>query len=474
MEMASNKSTRAMRGEGYGLPALRPYQREAAQAVMRSVREGAGRTITIEIARQGGKNEVSAQIEVLLLALASGRDLEAVKTAPTLNPQLYASMRRLKSRLTHAGLGAIVRREGNAVRVGEARVHFLSAGPHANVVGHTANLLLEVDEAQSVDAEKYAREFAPMGATANVTTVMYGTAWDGSTLLERTKQANLEAERRDGIRRHFEYDWREIARYSAPYALHVEKRRQELGETHPTFLTQYCLQTIAGAERLFSHTQRALLDGDHARQAQRIAGEAYIAGLDIGGGAPDGDVVSLHDATVLTIGRVVFPEAAALVQAPRVEIVEHYAWAGEPHEALLPQIVDLLRRWRCGRVAVDATGLGETASRIIAQTLGESKVEGVKFTATSKSELGFDLIAAVNGARLKMYAADGSTDCHAFWQQAELARAGYRANGTMTFFCDPAECHDDYLVSAALLVRASKTQTRRTATGRVRVEGALG
>jgi hypothetical protein len=473
MTVASDTSMEALRSEGYGLHPLRPYQREAAQAVMRSVREGAGRTITIEIARQGGKNEVSAQIEVLLLALSAGHERAAVKTAPTLNPQLYDSMRRLKNRLTHAGLGAMVRTERNTIVAGRARVHYLSADRHANVVGHTANLLLEVDEAQAVDAEKFARDFAPMGATANVTTVMYGTAWDGSTLLERTKQANLEAERRDGIRRHFEYDWREVARHNASYALHVEARRQELGDTHPTFLTQYCLQTIAGAERLFSHTQRALLGGDHARQAHPAPGESYVAGLDIGGGAPEGDATTPHDATVLTIGRVVFPDASALVQAPRVEIVEHYAWAGAAHETLLPQVIDLVRRWRCGRVAVDATGLGETATRIIAQALGESKVDAVKFTASSKSALGFDLIAAVNGARLKMYAADGSADRHAFWQQAELARAAYRANGTMTFFCDPAECHDDYLVSAALLVRASKTQMRRAATGRVRVGGAL-
>jgi hypothetical protein len=362
----------------------------------------------------------------------------------------------------------MVRTEQRTIRLGEARVHFLSAERHANVVGHTANLLLEVDEAQAVDAEKFERDFVPMGATANVTTVMYGTAWDGSTLLERTKQANLEAERRDGIRRHFSYDWREVARHNASYRMHVERRRQELGETHPTFLTQYCLKPIAGAGRLFSHVQLALLDGAHARQPGVAAGEAYVAGLDIGGGTEAGGDPSSHDATVLTIGRVVFPDASALVQAPRVEIVEHYAWTGESHHALLPQLISLLRRWRCERVAIDATGIGETVSRLIAQVLGESKVDAVKFTMASKSELGFELIAAVNGGRLRMYGADGSAEYRAFWQQATLARATYRANGTMGFECDPAECHDDYLVSAALLVRASKAQQRRAAVGRVR------
>ena len=42
------------------MPVLRPYQQEAGRAVLASVRGRLGRTISIEIARQGGKNELSA------------------------------------------------------------------------------------------------------------------------------------------------------------------------------------------------------------------------------------------------------------------------------------------------------------------------------------------------------------------------------------------------------------------------------
>jgi hypothetical protein len=156
------------------------------------------------------------------------------------------------------------------------------------------------------------------------------------------------------------------------------------------------------------------------------------------------------------------------VQEPRVEIVEHYCWTGDAHEALIPQIIDVLRRWKCGRVAVDATGLGETASRLIAQTLGEHKVAAVKFTAYSKSQLGFDLLAAANGSRLKMYRGDGSAESGEFWRQCELARAVYRANQTLNFHVDPADGHDDYLISASLVVHASRDRVRRAASGWVR------
>lgn len=452
------------------IPTLRPYQREAARAILQSVRDRAGRTITVEIARQGGKNELSAQIELLLLALNASRDAEAVKCAPTFRPQLSISRLRLWKRIGQLGLDFIAAREPNAVRVGRARVFFLSAEPAANVVGHTASLLLEVDEAQGVDPDKFDRDFRPMAATANATTIYYGTAWDDRTLLERAKQANLEAERRDGVRRHFEYDWQAVARYIPAYAEYVETERRRLGETHPLFLTQYCLKPIAGGGRLLTAAQRAQLAGSHLRRSQPAIGETYVAGLDLAGGEDEGaQALSTRDATVLTVGRLNY-QSASLVTEPRVEIVEHYAWTGEPHETLLPRLIDLLRHvWEVRRVAVDATGLGETAARLLAAALGEHTVEPVKFTAESKSKLGFELLAAVNGGRLKAYAGDASAEHREFWRQAELARVAYRANRTMNFFVDPADGHDDYLVSAALLVHASRGQARRIAVGRTPV-----
>ena len=69
------------------LPPLRPYQIAVLRAVLASVREGAGRTFSVMVARQGGKNELSAQMELLLLWAHLRRDVEAVKCAPTFMPK---------------------------------------------------------------------------------------------------------------------------------------------------------------------------------------------------------------------------------------------------------------------------------------------------------------------------------------------------------------------------------------------------
>ena len=48
---------------------LRPYQQEVARAVLESIQNNCGLTFSVEIARQGGKNELSAHLELLLLTM---------------------------------------------------------------------------------------------------------------------------------------------------------------------------------------------------------------------------------------------------------------------------------------------------------------------------------------------------------------------------------------------------------------------
>ena len=134
--------------------------------------------------------------------------------------------------------------------------------------------------------------------------------------------------------------------------------------------------------------------------------------------------------------------------------------------------MDLLRQvWRCRRVVVDATGLGQGTASFLERTLGRGTVEPFTFTAQSKSRLGFDLLAAVNTGRLKMYAPDGSPEFQEFWRQIARSNVYYRPDRTMNFLVDPRHGHDDFLSSLALLVRAAQ-YTPRVARGRPEAIGA--
>ena len=479
-----------------GMPELRLYQLEIARAVFGSVLLRRGLTFTVEIARQGGKNEVSAQLGVWLLSwerVVNG-DGKLVKAAPTFNPQALVSLRRLRDRLEDSGLGKRWWLEGgNIMRLGRAQQTFLSAEPTANVVGATADALLELDEAQDVDADKFIKEFRPMGATGNATTVLYGTPWDRGTLLETMAEENRELERQDGVRRDFRFDWEAVAGCSPLYRAYVESERDRLGEEHPLFRTQYRLLPIAAGEGMFNRGQLAQLRGGHSRLRGPRPGKVYVAGVDVAGepwGAServfvDGNIpTSLldtgfrrydggggygpaetggRDATVVTIGEL---EGGGRLDAPAVRVVEHYRWTGEPHHSLTPALVDLVKRtWRCRRVVVDATGLGAGVASALVKAMGGA-VEPFVFTAGSKSRLGFELLGAVNTGRVSAYAGDGSPEHAEFSREMELAQARYRVNQTMDFYVEASRGHDDYLMSLALMVRAAASPPR-TARGRV-------
>ena len=461
---------------------LRPYQLQVARAAMDSIQKGMGLTFSAEIARQGGKNELSAHLEVLLLTLYMAGGGSLVKCSPTFRPQTVISIERLKERLVDFGFDGIYRLQmGYILQLGNARAIFLSADGSSSVVGHTADIILEIDEAQDVSKEKYSREFRPMGSATNVTTILYGTTWDSSSLLEEVKQANLELEGKDGIKRHFRYDWQEVGRYNPDYVRFVEAERQRLGEEHPLFRTQYALLPITRGGGFLSRQQIALVLGEHQRQSHPSAGSGqaaegkrtYVAGVDLAGEhEPELTAEEAtgnrrgrgHDSTVITIAEV----AAASPSQPVLKVVEQYRWTGTPHSQLYGQMTGILRDvWNCHRIVVDATGIGQPVASFLRQELG-SRVIPFVITSKSKSDMGFELLSFVNSGRLKLYRQDGSGEYRETMFELEKARAQYRPNQTINFYVDPQEGHDDFLVSLALVVRAAKGLGPREAKGRLR------
>ena len=431
---------------------LRPYQTAPARAILRSVKLGLGLTFTVEMARQAGKNELSAQLETLLLTMNAGKGGSGVKASPTFRPQTINSLQRLQDRMQDAGLALFSSTEhGYILTMGRAKWLFFSASETANVVGATASLLLEGDEAQDIDADKWRKDFRPMGATTNVTTVLYGTAWDSDNLLEVTKQQNLELERRDGTQRHFEYDWHQVALHNPAYAAYVAAERDALGEEHPLFQTQYLLRPLNSLGRLFSPAQLTLMRSAHQSTGLRGHGN-YVAGIDVAGASEQDtersamlQAPSARDSTVMTVARV---------EAGHAYVVKSYEWTNLPHHQAIDQLKALIEHWNCRQVVIDATGMGEPVASMLYKAFPR-RVTPFVFTAPAKSELGYALLAAVNRRSLHL-----PTDHPAAaWRQLELARIQVRPNRTMTFYVEASDGHDDHLMSLALTQHAADLVT---------------
>lgn len=426
---------------------LRAYQVDPLRVISRGVVRGDGLVYTVMYARQMGKNELSAHLEAYLLNLYSGVGGTIVKAAPTFKPQVILSKARLEGVLSNwLNVGKRRGSWGYITQLGMARVVFFSGERGANVVGETASLLLEIDEAQSFDPEKYQRDFRPMCSSANACTVLYGTAWAEDDLLALQKAANMEAQARDGRRRHFEADWTALASVSPEYGAFVESERMRLGPEHPLFLTQYCLRALPGAGRLFTPAQVVQMRGDWPRIREPWAdGRSIVAGLDVAGEGVDRTVLTLAEVEQRTVGGV--PVAVG-------RVVEHLTWRGVDLAQLQLELADVLGRvWRVRRVAVDATGLGAGVASFLRAALGDV-VEEVVIGQVVKSRLGYDLLAAVGAGRLRVYSDDGSEESGAFWREVALCKREMIAGQTLRWYVPAGEGHDDFVVSLALAVRA--------------------
>jgi hypothetical protein len=106
-----------------------------------------------------------------------------------------------------------------------------------------------------------------------------------------------------------------------------------------------------------------------------------------------------------------------------------------------------------------------TGVSFLSQILG-NKVIPFKFTQSSKSDLGFDLLSTVNSGCLKLYRQDGSRDYQKLMFELEKAKSIFRPNQTLNFFVDPSDGHDDCLMSLALVIKAAKGYLPRKVVGR--------
>jgi len=130
-------------------------------------------------------------------------------------------------------------------------------------------------------------------------------------------------------------------------------------------------------------------------------------------------------------------------------------------------MVETLKKWRCQRILVDATGIGQPVASFLRKELG-SRIVPYTFTQKSKSDMGFELLSFINSGRLRLYKKDGSQAYQEVMRQLERARSQYRPNQTMNFYVDPSEGHDDFLMSLALVAEGARDFSPRAAKGGVR------
>jgi hypothetical protein len=400
--------------EGGGIH-LRSYQKQVAESIVDSVVGGKGRSFVVIFPRQSGKNELQAQLEAYLLSLCSVEQVEMVKVSPTWKPQSLNAMRRLERVLKHNFIcrGRWIKRSGYIYQIGEATIHFLSGSPTSSIVGATASLLLECDEAQDVETGKWDKEIAPMAASTNATRVFWGTAWTSHTLLARELRAARLQEKEDGIQRAWLLTCDEVGEEVPAYRKYVDEQVARLGRNNPLIRTQYYSEEIDSEGGMFPLSRRILMMGNHQLQPEPTPEKTYAFTIDVAGqdeSAATGTTGSssilenpTRDSTVLTIFEVDCSSVDdPLLRKPTYRVVNRFAWQGVKHSQLYGSLLGLVEQWLPVKVIIDATGIGAGLASFLTDRLG-SRLLPFTFTQSSKSELGWDFISVIETGRYKEF-----------------------------------------------------------------------
>ncbi len=444
---------------------LRAYQKRVARAVVRSVVQGKGYSIVVMFPRQSGKNELQAQLEAFFLLRYSSSGGELVKISPTWKPQSQNAQRRLERVLSQHPLlkDRWQKEQGYIYRVGAARQIFLSGSTEANIVGATASLLLQVDEAQDILIEKYDKEIAPMAASTNATRVFWGTAWSDDTLLARELQAARDDQKRDGVQRAFVLEATQVAREVPAYGQFVQQQIERLGRDHPLVRTQFFSEILESGGGLFHAGRLALMAGEHAMLTRPVTGEVYALLLDVAGedqGLTEGGSLDHpnRDFSALTVVSVAALESAAWgLPLTSFQVVYRQSWQGIAQTQLFQEVMAQAKLWDARKVVVDATGIGAGVANFLQRAL-PGRVIPFLFSAASKSQLGWNFLALIDSGRFKNHR-ESSPQQQQFLSEARACKFAITPGPErrLSWSVPPGSrdasgqpIHDDWLMSAAL------------------------
>ena len=440
---------------------LRPYQLEPARAAIASVIAHDGNQYVWRFPRQSGKNETLAHVHAYLLFLFQRvKGASIIHTAPTYDPQAHTALERVLEITAGNPFFAALKVSDNVLTLGKAKAVYLSGMERDKpIVGSTASLLLCKDEAQDLNQRYIDQAFDPMTANFNAPHIHTGTARHDGTYLALKKRELDKLTQRDGKRRVFVINWRDVAACNPAYGEVVRATIERKGEHHPMVMTEYENIETARTGRLFDDRRLALVFSDAApATACPNPGMVYCITIDVGGTDLQ-DQAHDHDMTVATVHQVSDTHGLN-----RFDTVDQLVFSGEnvlddtPDRRRLFAYIDL---WHPTRIVVDKTGLGVGLASALIARYNKTKVLDFTFTASTKTELLNGWLALIETGRYHHFVNE-SVSSYQFRRQLECCE--HEVKGNFIQWGIPAHVswrnpitlhgetlHDDHMLSAALI-----------------------
>jgi hypothetical protein len=454
---------------------LHPYQKPLARRVIESVLINDGEEITALASRQSGKSETVADtvatLMILLPRLAKlypdllGKFKDGLWVglfAPT-EGQAETLFSRTVTRLTSERAIEIMgdpEIDDTAARVGGvtrqiklkksgSTITMMTANPRAKIESKSFHLIV-IDECQEADDFVVSKSISPMLAYYAGTMVKTGTPTTSKNNFYRAIQMNRRRQTGRGARQnHFQWDWKEVAKFNPNYEKFIRKEMLRIGEDSDEFQMSYNCKWLLERGMFVTSTIMDKLGDTSQELVKSWHKTPVVVGI---------DPARKTDSTVVTVVWVDWDRPDEFGYFDH-RVLNWLEMQGDDWEEQYYQIVNFLENYDVLAVGVDANGVGDAVAQRLKLLLPRAEVMSLTSSPSEQSKRWKHLQALIQ-REMVSWPAHAKTrrlrTWKRFYQQMVDAEVQYKGPNFLVAAPDESYAHDDFVDS--LSIACSLTQ----------------
>ena len=448
---------------------LHAYQEPLARRVIESVIINDGEEVTALASRQSGKSETIANtvatLMVILPRLAKmypdllgkfGDGIWVGMFAP-IQSQVETLYGRTVSRLTSERalevlgdpeIDDMATKTPGVVRNIKLKnsgstLMMMTANPRAKIESKSFHLII-IDECQEADDFVVSKSIAPMGAYYNATIVKTGTPTTFKNNFYRAIQLNKRRQTERGKRQnHFQWDWRDVAKFNPNYEKFIRKEMLRIGEDSDEFQLSYnCKWLLERGMFVTSSIMEELGD-----TSQEIVKSWHRSPVVVGV-----DPARKIDSTVVTVVWVDWDRPDEFGYYDH-RVLNWLEIQGDDWEEQYFQIVNFLGNYDVLAIGVDSNGVGDAVAGRLKVLMPRAEVIAITSSPTEQSKRWKHLQALIQ-RQMVSWPAHAKTRRLRIWkkffQQMTDAEVQYKGPNFLVAAPDEAHAHDDFVDSLAI------------------------
>ena len=463
---------------GYG---FHPYQEPFARRIIESVIINDGEELTALAARQSGKSETIANtvagLMILMPKLAirypellgKFKDGIWIGMFAPVEGQVETLFGRTITRLTSESAQEILADSEIDDSIGKvpgvtrqirlknsgSSLMMMTANPRAKIESKSFHLII-IDECQEADDFVVSKSISPMLAYYAGTMVKTGTPTTHKNNFYRSIQSNKRRQTSRGARKnHYEWDWKEVAKYNKNYGRFIKKEMLRIGEESDEFQMSYCCKWLLDRGM---YVTSAIMDelGDTSQETVRAWHRSpVVVGI---------DPARKLDSTVVTVVWVDWDRPDEFGYYDH-RVLNWLEIQGDDWEDQYFQIQHFLSNYDVLAVGVDANGVGDAVAQRLRLLLPRAEVHSIGSSQPEQSKRWKHLKALID-RRMVGFPAHAKTrrlrTWKRFYQQMTDLETKFQGPNFLAHAPNEAHAHDDYADSLAIACALTMDMTMPT------------